>query len=140
VFEEARTALGKGMEAENLNDIDNTLQGKGFDPDRNVNPIQCMLAIRFFRDDIGKKSPAYAKAKDILLKVIGTGNNGALIGIRMYKKEIDRYIQEMIDRSDKYHKEHENNNTKEREYRESCSHNGVTPDSNIQRSNTRQCV
>jgi len=62
-----------------------------------VTPVECILAARFLRDDLAKQSPAYNKAKEILSKVEGTSQRGGMIGLKMYKGELDRYINAYLD-------------------------------------------
>jgi hypothetical protein len=125
-FTKARQNLGKNM-AETMANIDATLQGKGYNPNQQINPIQCMLAVRFFRDDIAKMSPAHGKAKEVLDKVEGTGQTGSLIGLRMIKNEIDRYIKDMVEMCDKKARAEEEMQQKIKDYEDSCKAQGKSP-------------
>jgi len=126
-FNKARENLGKNM-AETMAGIDATLNGKGYNPNQQINPIQCLLATRFLRDDIAKKSPAYEKAKIVLDKVEGTGQTGALIGVRMIKNEIDRYIKDMIEMCTKRDEMLEKLKTNINTYKDNCRSQDKEPD------------
>ena len=125
-FNKARENLGKNM-AETMANIDATLQGKGYDPNQQINPLQCLLAVRFFRDDIAKMSPAYDKAVEILDKVEGTGQTGGLIGLRMIKAEVDRYIKDMVEMCNKRDKEEEQAEKDVEDYKDSCDAQNKEP-------------
>ena len=125
-FKKAKENLGKNM-AETMANIDATLNGKGFNPNQQINPLQCLLATRFFRDDIAKMSPAHEKAKEILDKVEGTGQTGGMIGLRMIKNEIDRYIKEMIEMVDRQEKAQQQAQERHKDYEDSCKAQDKTP-------------
>ena len=57
--------------------------------------LQTLERVRFLRDDLIDHS-SYDLAKEVLNKVEGTGQTGALLGLKMFKPLIDDYIDEMI--------------------------------------------
>jgi hypothetical protein len=77
----------------------------------NNNPVNIILNIRFFRDDLVKKHKYYKKYKQALEDVCGLGRLGALILLKKLKpmldewlvqepKDIDKFTGEPLDGSD----------------------------------------
>jgi len=66
--------------------------------------LQTLEYVRFLRDDLcvtqsfagSPLHSSYDLAKEVLNKVEGTGQTGALLGLKMFKPLIDDYINEMI--------------------------------------------
>jgi len=82
--------------------------------DANSNIITMLSCIRFFRDDIVKENILYPSqqreyelAKEILNKVEGTGQRGALLGLAKFKTCIDLYIAYFLENGQRDHKHYD---------------------------------
>ena len=106
-FNKARANLGQNMEhwIKDTDDLD---------------PMQVILAARFFRDELVKEDEAYPRAREILDKVVGAGQDGGLIGLKMYKKVLDRYIGEQIELAEEHKKRIQEAKDKIKQYTTNC--------------------
>ena len=82
--------------------------------DANSNIITMLSCIRFFRDDIVKENilfpsqqKEYELAKEILNKVEGTGQRGALLGLAKFKPYIDLYIAYFVENGQRDYKHYQ---------------------------------
>jgi hypothetical protein len=115
-FNKAKNNIGKELQFRKHTD-GYGVKASYFNISYGITPVECILGVRFMRDDLSKPSPAFKKAKEILTKVEGTSQKGGMIGLRMYKGELDRYIKAYL----KYMKEIFDKQKKAREeYGEKC--------------------
>ena len=106
-FNRARVNLGKNME-QWIKDSDN------------IDPMKVILSARFFRDELVKEEESYPRAREILDKVVGAGQDGGLVGLKMYKKVLDRYIGEQIEEAEERKKRIQESKDKIKDYTTNC--------------------
>ena len=80
-FEKAKHNVGKEMKDMSDTSTKGLTEEADFSHKYGTTPVECLLAVRFYRDDIAKTSPAYKRAVSILQKVVGTGQTGGMIDI-----------------------------------------------------------
>ena len=116
-FNKARVNLGKNME-------------KWIKDSDNIDPMKVILASRFFRDELVKEEESYPRAREILDKVVGAGQDGGLLGLKMYKKILDRYIGEEMEEAEERKKRIQEAKDKIKDYTTSCELNdkAIDPD------------
>ena len=100
-FLKAKKNVGKGL--------DNELK---VEKDLKSSPIQTLLGVRFFRDDVVKKDDVYNLTKQLLDDVKTVSPHGVLVCLRLLKPHIDMWLRDMIDKEEKLKDKLQDNITK----------------------------